>query len=628
MEFGLKRLVNGSDYSRGIEMPYVELIPQIDEDIFYMSSFLDDEPVLCMNIQGKMERLNSMFSPLNEVNYWIKEKKIKKNTPLVCIFGLGTGLFVEKVLQMASSEAKIIIYEPEKGIIEYCLKSGDNEESEDIERKVSKRITQILNDNRVSLCIEENNSLDFQKCLEKYVNYTGIVGMIYVSHNVYPTLYSRSYLNFLRVLNSFRTNMFVMKNTYNRFKDDYLINPFKNMMFLKEAYLSSELSEIIPQDIPVIIVSAGPSLDKNINTLKLAKGHALIFAVDTALKYLLQKDIVPDLTITVDPHKPANYYEDYRASEIPCVFRIDANPEIINQINSRLILIDGQETYVESLLKEIGKKTGERIRLGGCVSNAAFAVMVRLGIKKIVLVGQDLAYGMDSTHAGGVNDDAPREDTMFIEDIYGNQIATRDDWKIYLTWYENMIKSISDTNLGITVIDASEGGAKIHGSTIMTLQEVIDAMKDSEGRLPNYNFGTEMQKMNKMLNDNQYLDFINKHKEKIKKIKELIIDAEEASRICSKLISGIIEKTISEAYLHKQNKKLALFRERFENFPLSKMITEYSQNFILDEVTRLELTDGDKNNTRLNLLRAMKLTFETNAKTMKKIIDISKEIKL
>ena len=36
-------------------------------------------------------------------------------------------------------------------------------------------------------------------------------------------------------------------------------------------------------DIPVILVSAGPSLEKNVEDLKEAKGHVLIWCADAAL---------------------------------------------------------------------------------------------------------------------------------------------------------------------------------------------------------------------------------------------------------------------------------------------------------------------------------------------------------
>lgn len=57
-----------------------------------------------------------------------------------------------------------------------------------------------------------------------------------------------------------------------------------------------------------------------------------------------------------------------------------------------------------------------------------------------------------------------------VEDIYGGKVYTEGNMDMYRRWYEEIISSNPD----YTVIDATEGGAKIHGSKIMTLQDVID----------------------------------------------------------------------------------------------------------------------------------------------------------
>lgn len=55
-----------------------------------------------------------------------------------------------------------------------------------------------------------------------------------------------------------------------------------------------------------IVVAAGPSLNKNINELKKAKGKSLIIAVDTALKPLLRAGIVPDMFLLLMHKNPLN----------------------------------------------------------------------------------------------------------------------------------------------------------------------------------------------------------------------------------------------------------------------------------------------------------------------------------
>ncbi len=54
--------------------------------------------------------------------------------------------------------------------------------------------------------------------------------------------------------------------------------------------------------------------------------------------------------------------------------------------------------------------------------------------------------------------------------MYGDQVLTSRMWLTFLRWFEN---AISQTE-GRIVIDATEGGAKIEGTKIMTLREVID----------------------------------------------------------------------------------------------------------------------------------------------------------
>ena len=62
-----------------------------------------------------------------------------------------------------------------------------------------------------------------------------------------------------------------------------------------------QLKNIFPQ-VPVILVSAGPSLDKNIGFIKSARNQIIVITVATALKPLLKNNIAPDFVIAIDPN--------------------------------------------------------------------------------------------------------------------------------------------------------------------------------------------------------------------------------------------------------------------------------------------------------------------------------------
>ena len=67
-----------------------------------------------------------------------------------------------------------------------------------------------------------------------------------------------------------------------------------------DGSVTTQLCDILPTDIPAIVVSAGPSLNKNIVELRKAKNKAFIVAVDTAVKPLVKAGIIPDLYVVVD----------------------------------------------------------------------------------------------------------------------------------------------------------------------------------------------------------------------------------------------------------------------------------------------------------------------------------------
>jgi len=225
---------------------------------------------------------------------------------------------------------------------------------------------------------------------------------------------------------------------------------------------------------PVIIVSAGPSLDKNIHLLKEAKGFVYIIAVDTAVKYLLYLNIMPDIIVTLDPNKSPHHLIDPRCFDIPLFCRIESNPIITRNFNQLVFFnLDG---YAKILFDKANRAIGV-CNSGGSVTTGAYSICVSLGFKEIVLIGSDLAYLNNKTHAASlyvdVGDTARYLET--VEDIYGNLVQTRYDWYIYLKWFEDAIKSFPHIN----VIDATEGGAKIHGSEIKTLKEVINQIHEN-----------------------------------------------------------------------------------------------------------------------------------------------------
>ena len=115
---------------------------------------------------------------------------------------------------------------------------------------------------------------------------------------------------------------------------------------------------------------------------------------------------------------------------------------------------------------------------GGSVANNAFSLAEMLGFGTIILVGQDLAYPNDQVHSKGAKyktlDDTntiDRNDSRYfeVEANDGGKILTEGNMNVYRKWFE---ERICDTKAN--VINATEGGAKIEGAEVRTLESVID----------------------------------------------------------------------------------------------------------------------------------------------------------
>jgi len=77
----------------------------------------------------------------------------------------------------------------------------------------------------------------------------------------------------------------------------------KNLVYnIPDVIDSTPYNDLVNQfiDVPAFVCLAGPSLQNNMHALKRIKGKAIIIAVDTSLRPLLEAGIVPDICVTHD----------------------------------------------------------------------------------------------------------------------------------------------------------------------------------------------------------------------------------------------------------------------------------------------------------------------------------------
>jgi hypothetical protein len=433
----------------------LNLTVEEEESIFRTAQARNGMPILMVETDGKNQRLNSSYDPGHEAQRWVRKFDMRNLAIVISMFGLGNGIIVRELMKSLKQGDKLLIYEPSPQLFRFVMEEYD--------------LGDILSSGSVSLTVKGINDQEIRNLLSSHVDIVNQRSQIICAHPCYDQVYEEHFRDFCKIIEDHINKITVNRNTELAIGRLQISNMLQNLSLLKGSNLAVDLMGYFGEEVPAIIVAAGPSLDKNIEELKQAKGKAAIFAVDTAVKYLLAHDILPDFIVTLDPKKSLHHLADERCRRIPFVTRIDARPENV-QKNEKRVIFYNLEGYAKEVYRRLGIPVGI-LHSGGSVATGAFSVCETMGFRRIILVGQDLAYLGTSTHAGGLQVDvsgAGRNREM-VEDIYGNQIYTRYDWYVYLRWFEDAVELFE----GEEVIDATEGGAKIHGTTIMTLKEAI-----------------------------------------------------------------------------------------------------------------------------------------------------------
>lgn len=226
----------------------------------------------------------------------------------------------------------------------------------------------------------------------------------------------------------------------------------------------------------MIMVAAGPSLDKNIHLLIDLEGKIPIVAVGRAVRPLTLSGIIPDYIVITEP-KPRSYNQIKNieaVQNVPVIVLSTADQDILaKHPGDKYIAFQSGVNESENYAQEHGL---DLIETGGSVATATFDIAIRMGANPLIMVGQDLAYTDGRTHSSGtwhreVKDAPTRRE---VEGYYGGKITTIRNLDIYRRWFETRIRELRTSRPDLVIIDATEGGAMITGTQIRTLAETLE----------------------------------------------------------------------------------------------------------------------------------------------------------
>ena len=392
---------------------------------------------------------------------WCEQFTTVGSDLIIYIYGIGNYLYLKKFVDKVKF-AVAVVYEPNtKYFTDYLCEDAES----------------VLAAENVYFITGKERYQLLKKTLDNFLTYNNRKKLVLANIPNYVKRYENDYEEYCNIIKTKCDNIVFDKSTQILHEQIQSYNYLNNIFKLIDEAGIQELSDVVQEFVnyPAVIVSAGPSLDKNVKILNEYKGRVFIVAVDAALNTLKENNVIPDLVVTMDPKfEKINAMCDKRYNNLPMIVNVISGYKLLKSHTGRKFFDLQQNNFIATIADEYNKIL-PILGTGGSVANSAFSFLEFAGFKNIILIGQDLAYPNNRLHANGAFEnerdiEAESGKYYYVRDIYGNKVLTEKNMDLYRLWFENAIAGNSSLN----VIDATEGGALIKGTTIMTLNEAMD----------------------------------------------------------------------------------------------------------------------------------------------------------
>ena len=342
--------------------------------------------------------------PLREEAYQIKES----DAPLChLIFGLSTHIFQ----LLKELDGPIYLFETDVGMLKNFL-----------ENSRSQAIVIIEN---VSGLESHIKSYLFKSCTYFFLNELSRFTELYIALKINLQLRVFQHLHGL-------------KDEINHCIAHHFLSFHPLLESHKDLFLGS----------PVVIVGAGPSLQKNLKLLKELQKSCFIFAALNAAPYLEKAEIEPDFYGIIDPRK--SFELSSKVYETPIFFRSSALFSEAQKFKSRIFVGDDNQNVLLSFFESLFENPAVGLEAGYTVSNFLFHIAQVLGCGPIVLMGQDLAF-LEGEKYSGVKASIPELLQFEGKDDQGNSVQTTKDFYLSKKWFESRV------NDGVDYYNLSDG---------------------------------------------------------------------------------------------------------------------------------------------------------------------------
>lgn len=383
-----------------------------------------------------------------------------------------------------------------------------------------------------------------------------------------------------------------------------------------------------------VIVSAGPTLDKNIETIKKYRKNFVLFVVGTALKTIVKNNITPDFVLIIETHNSSKQLEGIDTKNFNFISEPYSHPKLREFEYKNVFTHISANNPINELYKEITDEDISEYSSKGTVSYTALNSARILGCSKIILVGQDLAYLEGQCYS---------KDSAYKDLICTKNLETG-KWEIQAKDFDAFVASLSNS-------ENEETRIKVAKRRLENLNKALYYVKGIQGdMLPTESvyssFIKPLSEYTQIFNDREYINtslvgaqidgFKNVSLEEALKDTEPVGDLDLATnfafnkdKIKEKFYSEFdklksVQPTIAEGKRLIQSIRNDLKRSRAVNANILKTLKKISLNYISissDFTNTSKLFDFAITSNRIDLDYEFKMTTNFDFSNVSSIIE-------
>ncbi|HBK1969010.1 TPA: motility associated factor glycosyltransferase family protein [Campylobacter coli] len=513
-----------------------------------------------LNIYDKTHNVFMYENLEEEINFFYQSILEKTpRYPFVCIYGIGNALLIKN---LAKHYKHLFVFESEIELFILALSTID--------------LSEELCSGKIYLVDIEEERVDIQLLIlfdmKDMFEYLSLYEM-FVNNSFYKQFCEKTWCE---------TDEFCKKNIEIVIRDSGLNS---NLSFQSYFHFLQNIPSML-KSIPfqrilnerknkfenAIVVSAGPSLAKQLPLLKAYQDKAVIFCADGALSMLEKKGIVPDYVTNLDFTDLAmKFFQNKENKTSLNILSCATHPNVVHSLKAEncMIVLRNKALYQRFNLNDFGY-----IDTGTHVSHFSYTLALALGFKNIIMIGQDLAFDEEgNSHSKGFDFGEKFSGEENIDKFKIPAYAGKGEVLTHTTWNDYRIKLeylFACNDQKAKFYNATEGGARINFTEELSFKECCEKLLTKEK--PKF-------ELPKSLTKNRSDKLLVKFKEKIQK------DQENAKRFLDDALAlkQILENILSKDFILPLE-FLEKVYQNIENFNHNLDTDEFIQDGILKAV--------------------------------------------